>query len=497
MVTFLISIVALVVGYLLYGRFVAKIFGVDPAATTPAKRLADGIDYQELPMWRVFLIQLLNIAGLGPIFGAILGALYGPAAYIWIVLGCIFMGGAHDFFSGFASMRNDGMSLPHLVGKYLGTGARRAMIFFTIVLLLFVGVVFTNGPAELMKSICGNVFAHAGGSSSFVATVLTSLNFWLVVIFAYYLLSTILPIGKIIGKIYPFFGVALLFMVVGVGAALICKSFAGTLVLPELSVESFKNFHSDSEHNILFPMLFIVISCGAISGFHATQSPLMARCLGNERLSRPIFYGAMIAEGGIALIWATAAIAYFHGPEGLNAAADAGMTPAMMVNTICSDWLGIVGATLAMLGVVICPITSADTAFRGMRLILADALGFPQYTLKKRLELTLPIFVVAVFLSRIDFAVIWKYFGIGNQILATITLWTGAAFLASRKKEHWLMSIPALFLTDVCVSYFLLAPNKAGGLGISNHSLGYVVGAFVAVAIFTLFLRKIRRQESE
>ncbi len=495
MITFLISIVALILGYVFYGRFVAKVFGTDPSAITPAKRLADGVDYQELPVWRVFLIQLLNIAGLGPIFGAILGAMYGPAAYLWIVLGCIFMGGTHDFFSGFASMRNDGMSLPELVGKYLGKVARGVMIFFTVVLLVLVGVAFTTGPAELMHDICGRVVAHIGEPSSLVAQVLTSLDFWIVIIFIYYLLSTLLPIGKIIGKIYPVFGVVLLFMVVGVGLSLICKSFAGTITIPELTFSTLKNFHSNPTQNVLFPMLFIVISCGAISGFHGTQSPLMARCLGNEKLSRPIFYGAMIAEGVIALIWATAAMSYFNGADGLNAAADAGMSTTVIVNKICSDWLGFVGATLALLGVVVCPITSADTAFRGTRLILADALGVSQHSMKKRLMITIPIFLIAIFLSRFGFTVIWKYFGVGNQILATITLWTGAVFLASRKKLHWLMSIPALFLTDICISYFLIAPNKVGGLAMENTQLGYSIGAIGAVLIFLLFLWRVRRMK--
>ncbi len=249
-------------------------------------------------------------------------------------------------------------------------------------------------------------------------------------------------------------------------------------------------------------MLFIVISCGAISGFHATQSPMMARCLGNEKLARPIFYGAMIVEGVIALIWATAAIAYFHGTDGLvgaealNAAASAGMSPTRIVNAICSDWLGVVGATLAILGVVICPISSGDTAFRGMRLILADALGISQKSVKKRLMITIPIFAIAIVLSRIDFAIVWKYLGIGNQVLATITLWAGAAFLASKKKPHWLMSVPALFLTNVCVSYFLLAPNKSGGLAISNHAIGYASGTIAAIVVFVLFLIKIRRSRA-
>lgn len=491
MITFFSALAALLLGYIFYGRFVAKFFGVDPNVETPAKRLADGVDYQELPAWKVFLIQLLNIAGLGPIFGAVLGALYGPVAYIWIVLGCIFMGAAHDFFSGFASLRNDGMSLPQLVGKYLGTGMQRFMIFFSAFLLLIVGIVFTNGPAGLLQFMVSNATREYFGESAL--TWAPSFDFWAILIFVYYLLSTVLPIGKLIGKIYPLFCVALLFMVFGIGGNMVYKAIDGTLVLPELSVDMLRNFHAAPEQNMIFPMLFIVISCGAISGFHATQSPMMARCLGNEKLARPIFYGAMIAEGVIALIWATVAIAYFGGPEGLNAAAQAGKTPAIIVETICRDWLGIAGAILAVLGVIICPITSGDTAFRGIRLILADTFSLPQHSLKSRLFLSLPIFILAYLACQVDFSVIWQYLGIGNQVLATITLWTGAAFLVSRNQAHWIMSLPAAFLSAVCIAYFLLAPYKAGGLALDNAPLGHAVGILGAVALLALFLIKSRQ----
>lgn len=486
MITFFSALLALILGYVFYGKFIAKFFGVDPSFETPAKRLADGVDYQELPAWKVFLIQLLNIAGLGPIFGAVLGALYGPVAYIWIVLGCIFMGASHDFFSGFASIRNDGMSLPQLVGKYLGTGMQRFMIFFSGFLLLIVGIVFTNGPAGLLQTMVANAVTGFSGNSG--TQWIPSFDFWAILIFVYYLLSTVLPIGKFIGKIYPLFCIALLFMVVGIGGSMLYKGFAGSLVLPELSPEMLRNFHMNPEQNMIFPMLFIVISCGAISGFHGTQSPMMARCLGNEKLARPIFYGAMIAEGVIALIWATVAIAYFGGPEGLNTAAAAGKTPAVIVETICRDWLGTFGAILAVLGVIVCPITSGDTAFRGIRLIIADTFSLPQQSLKSRLLVSLPIFAVAYLACRVDFSVIWQYLGIGNQILAAITLWTGAAFLVSRNKAHWIMSLPATFLTAVCISYFLLAPYKAGGLAIANTQLGYGLGIFGAVLLMGIFV---------
>lgn len=491
MITFFSALLALTLGYVFYGRFVAKFFGVNPELETPAKRLADGVDYQVLPAWKVFLIQLLNIAGLGPIFGAVLGALYGPVAYIWIVLGCIFMGASHDFFSGFASIRHDGMSLPQLVGKYLGTGMQRFMVFFSGFLLLIVGIVFTNGPAGLLQTMIGNTLTQCCGENS--AAWIPSFDFWVIAIFLYYLLSTVLPIGKFIGKIYPLFCIALLFMVIGIGGSMVYKAFAGTLSLPELSPEMLRNFHANPSQNMVFPMLFIVISCGAISGFHGTQSPIMARCLGNEKLVRPIFYGAMIAEGVIALIWATVAIAYFGGPEGLNAAAQAGKTPAIIVETVCRDWLGVFGMILAVLGVIVCPITSGDTAFRGIRLIIADTFSLPQHSLKSRLFVSLPVFALAYFACKVDFSVIWQYLGIGNQMLAVITLWTGAAFLVSRNKAHWIMSLPATFLSAVCISYFLLAPYKAGGLAISDTFIGHTLGIVGALALLAFFVFRSRK----
>ena len=419
MLTFIISIGLLIVAYFTYGKFVERFFGASSAIATPVKRLADGVDYHELKPWRIFVIQFLNIAGLGPIFGAILGAAYGPMAYVWIVIGCIFMGATHDYFSGMLSIRHDGTSLPDIVGKYLGNNVRKFMTFFTGFLLLAVGVSFVNGPADLLGNLTN-----------------MSMTPWLYVIFAYYILATLLPIDKIIGKIYPFMGLALIFMAVAVGGYLLYGGFTGKLYLEELTFDTMKNMHADPANNILFPMLFIVISCGAISGFHATQSPMMARCMTDEKYGRPIFYGAMISEGIVAMIWATAAMAYFGGAEGLNAAAEAGKTPAIIVDVICNSWLGRLGAIIAIVGVVVCPITSGDTAFRSMRLIIADALKFNQKPIKNRLIVSVPIFVVAYLLCNVDFSTIWKYVGIGNQVLATITLWTAATYLAKKGKEH-------------------------------------------------------------
>ena len=477
MLTFIISIGLLIVAYFTYGKFVERFFGASSAIATPVKRLADGVDYHELKPWRIFVIQFLNIAGLGPIFGAILGAAYGPMAYVWIVIGCIFMGATHDYFSGMLSIRHDGTSLPDIVGKYLGNNVRKFMTFFTGFLLLAVGVSFVNGPADLLGNLTN-----------------MSMTPWLYVIFAYYILATLLPIDKIIGKIYPFMGLALIFMAVAVGCYLLYGGFSGKLYLEELTFDTMKNMHADPANNILFPMLFIVISCGAISGFHATQSPMMARCMTDEKYGRPIFYGAMISEGIVAMIWATAAMAYFGGAEGLNAAAEAGKTPAIIVDVICNSWLGRLGAIIAIVGVVVCPITSGDTAFRSMRLIIADALKFNQKPIKNRLIVSVPIFVVAYLLCNVDFSTIWKYVGIGNQVLATITLWTAATYLAKKGKAHWMMSLPATFLSIVCTTYFLIAPYKVGGLHLSP-TISYPVGAIVGIGLFVLFITKITKNK--
>lgn len=471
------AILLLIAGYVVYGRFTERFFGASSALPTPVKRLADGVDYQELKPWRIFVIQFLNIAGLGPVFGAILGAAYGPMAYVWIVVGCIFMGAVHDYFSGMLSIRNDGMSLPDIIGKYLGNGMKKFMIVFTGFLLLAVGVSFVNGPADLLGNLTG-----------------WGMPVWLYVIFAYYILATLLPVNKIIGKIYPFMGAALIFMALGVGGVLVYKGLAGEVHLTELTWSGLRNMHNDPQNNILFPMLFVVISCGAISGFHATQSPMMARCMTDEKYGRPVFYGAMIAEGIVAMIWASAAIAYFGGVEGLNAAAAAGKTPAVIVNEICNSWLGRIGAVIAVIGVVVCPVTSGDTAFRSMRLILGDALRFNQKPIRNRLLISVPVFIVAYFLCNFDFSTLWKYVGISNQVLAAITLWAGAAYLVTRGKPHWMLSLPALFLTVICISYFMVAPYTSGGLSLPAEA-GYVTALTVAAGLFIFFLSvKVRKK---
>lgn len=484
MITFLISILLLIAGYFVYGKIVERFIGVDPLRKTPAYDREDGIDYMPMPTWKVFVIQFLNIAGLGPIFGAVMGAAYGPASYLWIVLGCIFMGAVHDFFAGMMSIESSGANMPDITGKYLGKTMKGVMSVVVSFLLLAVGVSFVTGPSDLIASLTG-----------------VDKEVWLYVIFAYYLLATLLPIDKIIGTVYPYMGAALLFMALGVGIMLVVGALNGTHQMIELTPSTLKNWHFAPESNILVPMLFIVVSCGAISGFHSTQSPLMARCLKNEKYARPVFYGAMIAEGVVAMIWATAAMAYFGGPEGLNAAMSEGVmidgvltkvTPAIAVDMICRSWLGKVGAVIAVIGVVVCPITSGDTAFRSLRLTVADFFKSDQKPIFRRLIICIPIFALAYFCCRMDFSTVWNYVGIGNQLLATIVLWTSTAYLISRRKPHWMCSVPAAFLSFVCVSYFLMAPYKAGGLHL-NPVAGYVAGTVIAVGLLLLSVYKSRK----
>jgi len=464
MITFLLSIVALVVGFLLYGRFVERIFRPDPARETPAIRIHDGVDYVPMPGWKIFMIQFLNIAGLGPIFGAILGAMYGPAAFIWIVLGSILAGGVHDFFSGMLSERNDGASISEVVGIYLGPWFKQFMRVFSVVLLVLVGVVFVLGPAKILKGLTG-----------------VNVPVWIYLIFAYYLLATLLPIDKIIGRIYPLFGGALLFMALAIGGVMIFKNVA----IPNVTVATLHNMHSDPGKFVLWPMLFITIACGAISGFHATQSPLMARCITSEKQGRNIFYGAMIAEGIVALIWAAAAMSFFGGVSELNATmAEHGNNAAWFVNQVCDSWLGKLGGALAILGVVACPITSGDTAFRSARLTIADVLKLKQKAVKNRLYITLPLFAVGLLISSLKFDVVWRYFAWSNQTLATVVLWTAAMYLIRRGKLHWIATLPATFMTAVCSTYILVAPE---GFSLSTK-LAYPVGLVCAVLAFTAFM---------
>lgn len=472
MITFLISITLLIAGYFTYGKFIDRFFGADPKRGVPAVEMADGVDYQVIKPWKIFIIQFLNIAGLGPIFGAILGAAYGPIAYLWIVLGCIFMGAAHDYTAGMLSLRHKGASLNDVIGMYLGKGFQKFLTFVIIALLFAVGTSFISGPAGLLQQMSG-----------------WDIKFWITLIFIYYVIATLLPINKIIGSVYPYLGAALLFMAVGIGISLLIKGFSGELQMIELTAETFHSYKSNGNEFMLIPMLFIVVSCGAISGFHATQSPLMARCMSNEKYGKPIFYGAMIAEGVVTCIWATAAMAYFGGPEGLNAAVDAGNTPAIIVNTICNSWLGKTGAIIAILGIIVCPITSGDTAFRSLRLILADTIKYPQKKIINRVLISIPIFAVAFLSCTIDFSTIWTYVGICNQLLAATTLWACASYFVSKGKNHLVMTIPAIFITYMSVCFLLVAPNVQGGLNLPATT-GHIGGAAATLLCTALFYAK-------
>lgn len=439
MISFCLALLLLIAGYYIYGKFVDKQFGIEPDRPTPAFTLRDGIDYIPLPSWKVFLIQFLNIAGTGPIFGAIMGILYGPAAYLWIVFGCIFAGAVHDYCCGMISLRKNGMSLPELVGDELGLTARITMRIFSLVLLVLVGTVFIKTPADLLSNMT---------AEHLTALPINPLLFWLILIFLYYILATILPIDTIIGRVYPIFGAALIIMALGVGAGILFKDG----YLPEVT-DGLASHHPKGLP--AFPMLFITIACGAISGFHGTQSPLMSRCLTTERRGRQIFYGSMIAEGIVALIWAAAAIKFFGTYEQLASAG----SPAIVVNMVCRSWMGTLGAILAVLGVVAAPITSGDTAFRSAWLIVADFLHLKQRKTLYRLLLSLPLFGCAVILMFLDFDVLWRYFGWANQTLATLTLWTATIWLARRQRFFWMALLPALFMTVVCVCYILVAPE--------------------------------------
>ena len=480
MITFSLSLVALILGYIFYGRFVERIFGPDNRVT-PAVAKADGVDFIVLPSWKIFMIQFLNIAGTGPIFGAIMGAKFGPAAYLWIVFGCIFAGAVHDYLSGMLSMRHGGEGLPEMIGHYLGGGTKKVMLVFTVLLLVMVGTVFVYSPAEILHSIGGDTMM------------------WVTVIFCYYFIATMLPIDKIIGKVYPVFAFSLLFM----AGALMVWLFQHWPTLPELWTHCYNMgaaTEPDKWTDNIFPALFITVACGAISGFHATQSPLMARCVKKEKMGRPIFYGAMITEGVVALIWATVSAWFFYGEPTpgytLMEASNNGFhtsAPAV-VNLVCNDWLGITGAVLAMLGVVAAPITSGDTALRSARLIVAEWLKLDQRAIPKRLMICVPLFACSIALlvwqmgNPDGFNTIWQYFGFSNQALSVFTLWTITVYLVRQKKAFWLTLIPALFMTTVCSTYFFVSKQMLH-LGDMGYAFG-IVCFFVACGWFAVWYRR-------
>ncbi len=466
MIIFLVSLVALIVGYMLYGKFVERVFGPDDRLT-PAVAKSDGVDFLVLPNWKVFMIQFLNIAGTGPIFGAIMGAKFGPAAYIWIVLGCIFAGAVHDYLCGMLSMRNGGAGQPELIGLYLGQTTKRVMLVFSVFLLMMVGAVFVYSPALILGKMCSDG--------------LTWVYIWCGIIFVYYIIATMLPIDKIIGKIYPLFAVSMLFMAV----ALMIVLFVKWPTLPELT----DGIHGEGFTQPIFPALFITIACGAISGFHATQTPLMARCMKSERMGRPIFYGSMITEGLVALIWATVSMYFFYGGAAEELGVPNTLQAPEVVTTVSKGWLGTFGGILALLGVVAAPITSGDTALRSARLIIAEFIHLEQHSIMKRIWICIPLFGVTMLLLFYNienpdgFNVIWSYFGWANQTLAVFTLWAITVYLVRERKPFWITFLPAVFMTVVCSTFLMISKNAFG----FDMMIGYGVGGAALIISLAWF----------
>jgi len=469
MLTFVIALIVLVLGYVFYGKFIERLFGADPNREVPATSMADGVDYIAMPTWKAYMIQFLNIAGLGPIFGAIMGAKFGTASYLWIVFGTIFAGSVHDYLSGMISMRHGGESLPQLIGRYLGGSVQKVFIVFSMILLVLVGAVFVSQPADILARLTPGTLG---------------VNWWIGIIFIYYLIATLFPIDKIIGKFYPIFGAALLFMAFGIMVAL----FINRPELPEI----WKGFGTKYDKNPIFPMMFISIACGAISGFHATQSPLMARCMTNETKGRVVFYGAMISEGIVALIWAAAATAYF-GEHGTDQGA------AAIVLDISKTWLGKVGGLLAILGVVVAPISSGDTALRSARLIIADFFHIKQKSIASRLAISIPLFVItfaALFYSLRDkegFNIIWRYFAWSNQTLSVFTLWAVTVYITKHRKMVLVTLIPAMFMTVVTVTYIFMAPE---GFRLAPW-IAYIIAGVVTLTFLAIYLLWKRRFDKQ
>ena len=482
MFSFLISVAALVVGYLLYGSFVDRVFGPNPNLVTPAVSKADNVDFIAMPPWKVYMIQFLNIAGTGPIFGAIMGAKFGPSAYLWIVFGCIFAGAVHDYLSGMLSVRHGGAGYPVLVGRYLGETTKKVMLVFSVLLLLMVGAVFVYSPAVILGGMVGD-----GGQWS----VMT----WVFVVFAYYVVATLLPIDKIIGRIYPVFAAALLFMAVALMVCLLVKWPS----LPEFW-QGLQNRGPSVglEGQPIFPCLFITIACGAVSGFHATQSPLMARCITTEKLGRPIFYGAMVTEGLVALIWAAVSSYFFFDGGAAEVGSDLTAAAPVVVTKVSQSWLGVLGGILAVLGVVAAPITSGDTAFRSARLIIADFLHLDQGPMRKRLYIAVPLFVLSGILLWYNIAdangfnVIWRYFGWANQTLSVFMFWTATVYLVLNKPgQYYLIAlIPALFMTSVCTTFILV--DKIG-LGLPAATIPWIAVGTFAISTILFYLWKYRK----
>lgn len=471
MISFFLCIALLIGGFYVYGKFTEKVFGPDDRVT-PAKAMEDGTDYVPMGTARIFLIQLLNIAGLGPIFGALAGAAWGPSVFLWITFGTLLGGGVHDYMVGMMSMRHRGASVSELTGMYLGNGMKQVMRVFSVVLLVLVGVTFSTGPANLLAMLTPQVL---------------DARFWLGVVLIYYFIATFVPIDKVIGKVYPIFGICLIVMALGVGGAIVL----GDYTIPEITLQ---NLHPKGTP--IWPTMFISVACGAISGFHATQSPLMARCLTNEKKGRTVFYGAMVSEGIIALIWAAAGVAFYNGTGGLVDALAGGQSS--VVYEICFKTLGGAGAVIAMIGVIACPISSADTAYRSARLTLADWFRIDQKPIKNRLMLTIPLLGVGAVLTQMDVQAVWRYFSWSNQTLAMIALWAASVYLYRRKRFYWMTALPATFMSAVSCTYILMADE---GFKLST-AIAYPAGiVFAALClgtfVYTCVLRKGKNAEAE
>jgi len=471
MISFMLGVAMLISGYFLYGKYVTKVFGPDDRET-PAITMNDGVDFVPMPTWKVFLIQLLNIAGTGPIFGALGGALFGPVAYLWIILGCIFAGGVHDYMCGMLSMRHRGASISEITGRYLGNGMLQVMRVFSVILLVMCGVVFTTGPAGLIALLTPETLGT---------------TFWMWIIMAYYLIATFVPIDKVIGKLYPVFGACLIIMALGVGSSML---FSGNFVMPEIW-NNFTNLHP--KETPIWSFMFIAIACGAISGFHATQSPMMARCCKSEMQGRRIFYGAMIAEGIIALVWCAAGCTVYENTQALM---EAGAGTSTVVYAICQSTMGKVGGALALIGVVVCPISSGDTAYRSARLTIADWFKIDQSNWKKRLGLTFPMLVIGAIICHIDYSIVWRYFSWSNQTLAMIALWAASVYLIQNHKNFKLTAFPAAFMTAVSATYFMAADEcmgilwKAMNIQMSTYyPIAVTVGIIAAASAMLTFMK--------
>jgi len=468
MISLLISLAVLLIGFAVYGRLTERVFAPDDRQT-PAVAINDGVDCVPMKPWKAFLVQLLNIAGTGPIFGALMGACFGPVVFLWIVFGSILGGAHHDYMSGMISSRHGGASIAELSGVYLGKAARWIMRLFSVILLILCGTVFVNSPAALIARLIPGFLNE---------------NLWVVVILLYYVLATLLPIDKLIGKLYPVFGVILILMAVSVLGGMIF----GGYTIPEITLQ---DLHPKGLP--VWPFMFITVACGAISGFHATQSPMIAKCITSEKQGRGIFYGAMISEAVIALIWAAAGVAFYGATDILNNAIST-LGQSGTVYEISNTMLGVAGGALAVVGVVVCPITSGDTAFRSARLILAEITHLDQKKIRNRLIITLPLLGIGAVLTQLDFNVLWRYFSWSNQTLAMIALWVATAYLTREGKSRLaalLTALPAAFMSAVSMTYILMADE---GFGLSS-GIAYPAGLVFAIVLFSAFIVLYSKQK--